>query len=466
MSGMKSFTDNSSWYYSSPTSLAPKNTGLTSVVPSANDGEALGTSSVSWSDLFLASGGVLNWNNGDITLTHSADTLTFAGGVLALPDGTAANPSLTFSGDTNTGLFRTTTDTLGVATAGIQQTTVNADGTLRLLAADRTSTAAASPDWINVSGTYTLNSASGTFGHGYHFAATLVAQQSMSALGGGLLFRNTMTLKNATGVTANIAPFFSFAAQPTFNADGAALSQLFGADYISSPAFTTTGGGTLATASVLPYSQFWAQGITVGSGVTMTTRIGFSAGDATVSGTLTNNYGVRVDAQTGGTNDYGVAIGTASTNTLWIAETSNPTTEAGGIVFGSSRDTNLYRSAASTLKTDDSLIVVGRVQQSQGADVASANNLVLGSDGNTFEITGTTQVNLISNLTWQNGSKVTLLFTSTPTVKHAQATATTNITILLAGAVDFVATAGDTLTLVLSEIGGTQAWREISRAVI
>lgn len=107
-----------------------------------------------------------------------------------------------------------------------------------------------------------------------------------------------------------------------------------------------------------------------------------------------------------------------------------------------------------------------RLKESQGADVASANNLVLGSDGNVFEITGTTQVNLISNLTWQNGSFVTLLFTSTPTVKHNQATSTTNITIQLAGAADFAATAGDTLTLVLSEIGGTQAWREVSRAVI
>lgn len=111
-------------------------------------------------------------------------------------------------------------------------------------------------------------------------------------------------------------------------------------------------------------------------------------------------------------------------------------------------------------------ISTGRLVTSQGADVASANNLVLGNDGNVFEITGTTQINLISNITWQNGSKITLLFTSNPTVKHNQATSTTNITIQLAGSVDFAATAGDTLSLVLCEIGGTQTWREISRAVI
>ncbi|MCK8312724.1 hypothetical protein, partial [Erwinia amylovora] len=45
----------------------------------ASDGSALGTSSLMWSDLFLASGVVINFNNGDVTATHSANTLTFAG---------------------------------------------------------------------------------------------------------------------------------------------------------------------------------------------------------------------------------------------------------------------------------------------------------------------------------------------------------------------------------------------------
>lgn len=44
-----------------------------------NDGGALGTTSLGWSDLFLASGGVINWNVGDVTITHSTNTLTFGG---------------------------------------------------------------------------------------------------------------------------------------------------------------------------------------------------------------------------------------------------------------------------------------------------------------------------------------------------------------------------------------------------
>ena len=108
----------------------------------------------------------------------------------------------------------------------------------------------------------------------------------------------------------------------------------------------------------------------------------------------------------------------------------------------------------------------GRVLHTQGADVASANDVTLGDDGNVFEITGTTTVNRIVNTGWQNGSQITLLFTSNPTITHGNATGGANVTILLAGASDFSATAGDTLTLLLCEIGGTQAWREIGRAAI
>ena len=49
------------------------------VTPASNDGSALGVSGTAWSDLFLASGAVANWNAGDITLTHSAGKLTFGG---------------------------------------------------------------------------------------------------------------------------------------------------------------------------------------------------------------------------------------------------------------------------------------------------------------------------------------------------------------------------------------------------
>lgn len=164
----------------------------------------------------------------------------------------------------------------------------------------------------------------------------------------------------------------------------------------------------------------------------------------------TSNCGFYFNIGTPSNVNYGI-LGNATTTQMNAVTTVQ-------LCIGGTTKFNMASTGVTMLSTSFSTV--------QGADVASANNLVLGTDGNIFEITGATQINLISNVSFQNGTQVTLLFTSNPVVKHNQATATTNITIQLAGAVDFSATSGDTLTLVLSEIGGTQAWREVSRAVI
>ena len=83
--------------------------------PVTSDGVALGTTSLMWSDLFLASGSVINFNNGDVTLTHSSNTLTVAGGTLA----TAA---LTASTGTFSGILKTddTTDATSTTDGSLQ----------------------------------------------------------------------------------------------------------------------------------------------------------------------------------------------------------------------------------------------------------------------------------------------------------------------------------------------------------
>lgn len=114
---------------------------------------------------------------------------------------------------------------------------------------------------------------------------------------------------------------------------------------------------------------------------------------------------------------------------------------------------------------DDGAYATRRLQAKQGADVSSAGNLTLGNDGNVFEITGTTTINLIANTNWQNGAVIRLVFASTPTVTNNAGTSGSNINILLAGGANFSATANDILTLMLCEIGGTQNWVEVSRSV-
>tara|TARA_Y100000034_G_scaffold135950_1_gene209961 strand:- start:6763 stop:8457 length:1695 start_codon:yes stop_codon:yes gene_type:complete len=49
------------------------------ILPSVTDGAAIGSATVMWSDVFLASGAVVNFDNGDVTLTHSAAKVTWGG---------------------------------------------------------------------------------------------------------------------------------------------------------------------------------------------------------------------------------------------------------------------------------------------------------------------------------------------------------------------------------------------------
>ena len=58
----------------------------TTLLPASNDGAGLGNGTYSFSDLFLASGGVINWANGNMTLTHSTGALTFSAGLLTATD--------------------------------------------------------------------------------------------------------------------------------------------------------------------------------------------------------------------------------------------------------------------------------------------------------------------------------------------------------------------------------------------
>lgn len=106
------------WVYCDGTNVVDGISGPWS--PSSNDAQALGLSGTAWADLFLASGGVINWNAGDVTITHSANTLAFAGASSgytfdALISGTTAS----FTGAFSAGSFSLESTDAGAAAAPI-----------------------------------------------------------------------------------------------------------------------------------------------------------------------------------------------------------------------------------------------------------------------------------------------------------------------------------------------------------
>ena len=159
--------------------------------------------------------------------------------------------------------------------------------------------------------------------------------------------------------------------------------------------FSSVGANSPTTPNSL--TAYYAKASTSAVAFTLGASYGLYVDSASLGAgsTITNNYGINVAAQTAGTDDYGVAIGAADTQTLWLSSNADNTTAAAGIAFGASRDTNLYRSAANTLKTDDVLIVGSNltvqgstIDLSNGAKTVSLNNVAdaLNFDTNTFSI--------------------------------------------------------------------------------
>lgn len=101
----------SGWVLTSPTIT----TGIT---PTVNAGAALGSSALQFANLFLASGGVINFSNGDLILTHSTGILTLSPGDLRITTAGTNAASVVTVGGTQTLTNKTfTAPALGAATA-------------------------------------------------------------------------------------------------------------------------------------------------------------------------------------------------------------------------------------------------------------------------------------------------------------------------------------------------------------
>lgn len=77
-------------------------TVTTGLNPATNDASPLGTSSLKWSDLFLASGAVIDFNGGNAVITHSNNVLTLTTGDLKVVAAGTTATSVTVNDATQT----------------------------------------------------------------------------------------------------------------------------------------------------------------------------------------------------------------------------------------------------------------------------------------------------------------------------------------------------------------------------
>ncbi len=228
----------------------------TAINPITSDAAALGTTSLMWSDLFLASGAVVNFNNGDVTLTHSAGILTLGASMdLRLTTaGTNAASVVTVDGTqtlTNKTLTSPTltTPVLGTPSSG---TVTNLTGTAS----------------ININGTVGATTpAAGLFttvgGTGVFTALSGTAIPAGGTAGSGYTFSST----------ANFGLFFGSGAPTLTAARGSLYLRSDGTPYYNTDGSTTwtavgAGGGGSGTVTVVSSGSLTSTALMTGGGTT------------------------------------------------------------------------------------------------------------------------------------------------------------------------------------------------------
>lgn len=126
---------------------------VTAFAPFADDGAALGDTTHNFSDLFLATGAVVNYANGDVLLTHTAGVLTLGtGNLIVTTAGTATGSVVTTTGTQTLTNKTLTAPTIAASTmSGSHQVTGRTYGDLDVLTDGATITV----DW-SLGNTFTV----------------------------------------------------------------------------------------------------------------------------------------------------------------------------------------------------------------------------------------------------------------------------------------------------------------------
>ena len=298
----------------------------TILAPSTSDGLALGSTSLMWGDLFLASGGVANFNNGDMLITHSSNTLTVSGGTFA----TAALTASTITGSGVLSIDDTT------AASSTTSGSIHTDGGLGVagdiyggddlfLSSSGAVVNFNAGDMLITHSSNTLTVSGGTFATAALTASTVTGSGVMSTTDATEATSTTAaSLKTAGGIAcvkdiyAGDDIFFTSGAVLNFNSGDVTVTH-------SANTITVTGGiMALDTASTIGNLTLGDGSITDSSGAigfgneNLSTTGTLSAAATTITGTLDaesymaigNGSAVNADQTLTITRDFTVASGT------------------------------------------------------------------------------------------------------------------------------------------------------------
>ena len=311
------------------------------IAPSTSDGNALGTTSLMFSDLFLASGSVVNFNNGDVTLTHASNTLVLAGGSLDVN-----GQELILDADADTSITASTDDQIDFRIGGSDLITFTA-GKIDLKNAG---TASQILFYCESGNAHAQTLIGAPHSEGANNVLTLPGTGGDARL---VSTTSTATLTNKTLTTPVIAEIDS-GSTITLDATTDIVLDADGGDIFFKDGGTTFGSATNTSGNLI-----------IKSGTT--TALTFSGANVTAAGTITGNLTGNVTGNTSGTAltvTQAAQSAITSLGTLTTLTVDNIITN--GTTIGHTDDTDLITLA------DGIVTVAGEVQMTT-LDIGGTN---------------------------------------------------------------------------------------------
>jgi hypothetical protein len=300
--------------------------------PSTNDGASLGNATYSFSDLFLASGAVINFHNANVLLTHSADVLTVTNGDLRVTTaGTNAASAVTVGG----------TQTLAAKTL-----------TSPVISAGLTASGSAANTFAASSGTFITSTGINTFkGSAHNFDAVLQpTTNDAAALGTTSLGFSDLHL--ASGAVINVAN------------GNAVITHSSGIFTVSTGDLRVTTAGTNA-----------ASAVTVGGTQTLTNKTLTTPVLGVATATSINKVTLTAPAS-GSTLTIADGKTLTASNTLTLAGTDGTTMtfpSASGTVITSSLSTNAVSAANAIWGASNALVLEGATADAHETSITPAD---------------------------------------------------------------------------------------------